>query len=852
MSPLIKKEIRLLFPGWIAAMLLAVFPTIFFGLQGWANFVIPPFAMGVGLLFLAISSFGQEFSFGSFGVLLSQPAERRRIWTIKTGTLLSAFAMVILAFLLSYLVACLYANTSLEKNFPAIYLHRPPLFYSFLEELGMVSLTATAIFSSGLWATLLLRQVAAAFWAALLVPWFTYIGINIALNWLNVPNETLDTIAAIVLLLYSAAGFLWARRLFLRAQDTQWTGGEFSFSWSRKTAGHETTAALSKARHWLSACVWKEIQLHQVNFLIAIVVLALHLMSVVIRKIHPHFVNPNLDFFIETVWVLWLLMPLLIGCAAVAEERKLAVLESQLCQPVSRRLQFSVKFFIALIFSVILGAVVPSVIEWTPNFGLSLWPNYWIFYAAPALFFISFYASTLSRSALPAIGTAIAIPIIVGFEAVLLFMLVLHFADYPRYVLGGLAICLLYLGIPVLVLVMARLTFWNFKWLHENRRLWQTNITVVVASIVAIYVLATAFFYRPWEWLSSLDYPRGPARLTAGTPVKLFSEWNTLAAALPDGRLWYEDFDTTYVNMGEHSFGWMVEFPALHTQQFIGGSDWRKISANFHFILGIHSDGSLWSVPQFWNNRLGRNFPEKPVQIGSDKDWGDVASDGGFFLLLKSNGSLWAWGANDSRDTRLMFRIGDETNWSDLLTPAGGAALVQKRDGSLWAWEPRVNRLFNFTNWNNQWMSYSDNYQWSAGIKTNGHLWFFSHPQGNWDGSQPAYSQKVQLGSSSAWKAIAFSLSDSLILLRDDGTLWKWNPSKLPPFGWDAPEPFHPVQLGRQSDWVALSSYGQHGIALAADGSLWAWDQPSRYVWLAPSRKPMYMGNIFQGAADNP
>jgi len=43
--------------------------------------------------------------------------------------------------------------------------------------------------------------------------------------------------------------------------------------------------------------------------------------------------NQNCDFAIEAVPFLWLLLPWLIGSVAVAEDRKLGVMESQLCLP---------------------------------------------------------------------------------------------------------------------------------------------------------------------------------------------------------------------------------------------------------------------------------------------------------------------------------------------------------------------------------------------------------------------------------------------------------------------------------------------------------------------------------------
>ncbi len=56
-------------------------------------------------------------------------------------------------------------------------------------------------------------------------------------------------------------------------------------------------------------------------------------------------------------------MPLLVGCAAMAEERKMATLESQLCLPVKRWTQFRIKFLVVLMFSVALGAVMPWLLE---------------------------------------------------------------------------------------------------------------------------------------------------------------------------------------------------------------------------------------------------------------------------------------------------------------------------------------------------------------------------------------------------------------------------------------------------------------------------------------------------------
>ena len=65
------------------------------------------------------------------------------------------------------------------------------------------------------------------------------------------------------------------------------------------------------------------------------------------------------DFF----WTLWLVVPVIIGCSAVAEERKWGVAEAQLCLPASRRIQFAAKFIPALVFGTLLGGFMPLLLE---------------------------------------------------------------------------------------------------------------------------------------------------------------------------------------------------------------------------------------------------------------------------------------------------------------------------------------------------------------------------------------------------------------------------------------------------------------------------------------------------------
>jgi hypothetical protein len=92
-----------------------------------------------------------------------------------------------------------------------------------LDALMVGGLGAVAGLAGGLWTTLLFRQVSAAFWFTLLVP--TGLGLLVGQLLGGFPDAVVRVGMCAVLGVYSAVGFVWARRLFQQVQDTQWTGG---------------------------------------------------------------------------------------------------------------------------------------------------------------------------------------------------------------------------------------------------------------------------------------------------------------------------------------------------------------------------------------------------------------------------------------------------------------------------------------------------------------------------------------------------------------------------------------------------------------------------------------------------
>ena len=315
MSPLVKKEIRLLLPSWIAATLLALVQAI---TRPYDFYVAT--LLFFGLTIMALTTIGRETSLNTFSSLLAQPAERMRIWQTKLSVLAGAFLIVLGVWLAAFGIAFMNSNvdaSDAESSYA--------LFIT-------VCLIATATFTGGLWSTLLLRQIAGAFWLTLLVP-AVLVGITAGVLAEHYSDDAIIAILCIVLGIYSVGGFLFARWLFFRAQDVGWSGGVITLpDW--KVLARSPNAVSTRNWRPIFALLKKEVQLQQVSLFGAAGILGLHLGVIILRTYH-HFIKDSVGEVLTSIfWMVWLVLAPVIGSMAVAEERRLGVMEGQLCLPV--------------------------------------------------------------------------------------------------------------------------------------------------------------------------------------------------------------------------------------------------------------------------------------------------------------------------------------------------------------------------------------------------------------------------------------------------------------------------------------------------------------------------------------
>jgi hypothetical protein len=189
MKTLVVKEIRLLLPAFVGAVALAIVPAWLFPYDRWnaEDYSVLFFWFGIALL--SLSSFGREIGLKTLPFMLAQPLDRMRVWWTKIAVLGFLVFLVFDAWWLSDKLHTLVNPSMPNVTFDAM-------------------VFAAVIFATGLWTTLLLRQVTAAFWLTILIPTVIYMAIRAV--------GGTEEIAWAVLAIYAIAGFFLARRRLRR------------------------------------------------------------------------------------------------------------------------------------------------------------------------------------------------------------------------------------------------------------------------------------------------------------------------------------------------------------------------------------------------------------------------------------------------------------------------------------------------------------------------------------------------------------------------------------------------------------------------------------------------------------
>jgi hypothetical protein len=885
MSPLVRKELRSIFPLWLLAMVLAILPVWLVwpgGRDIWAGapgyLVYAPFAVGV--LLLSLTPFGQELNWGTFSILLAQPVSRKRLWRVKVLLLALALFLVFVGLVLSHQLRVDSVMSAAKTTFGRIYsaggvdraLERmiaDTRHEALLDALMVGGLGAVAGLAGGLWTTLLFRQVSAAFWFTLLVP--TGLGLLVGQLLGGFPDAVVRVGMCAVLGVYSAVGFVWARRLFQQVQDTQWTGGVVWVPVWCGAAAHVRTGVAHRKRRALRALLRKELQSQYVNLLLAGALLLIHLAVLAMRALTAGYLSTHrsIAMVLEAFPVLWLAMPLLVASVAIAEERKLGTFETISCIPVSRWRQFGVKLGLALVLGFLLGAVVPLAVEqlgtlvgMPPNtmlaFGTEVLPAAGVtVLAALGITLLAFYGSSLTHNTLQALGS--------GVLACVIASLLIGVAAQPPNIEGvplwGPRLMAWILS-SVMVLALAVLAYLNYRHLQLKAKAWQRNGSVLLMALLSVTIVTSAIYHRFWEVWLPLEPPHpwrafyGGAR--QGAAPKVQASLTRMAALLPDGRLWLRARARLWrrVGQGQGTFFVPGTTGRVHAG-FVPGSNWRDIAVSSSACFAIKTDGSLRDLTGFQPGT--RNAQAELKQVGNSRDWVKISPGLRRYYGLKSDGTLWEWGSSsvpDSKeasreDLRVPAQVGTDTDWVAIAGCDQGT-VAAKADGTLWGLGWVVDRpasgpaKSNILTQPRRWLAFpgpqrpisiSFNGNGVAAVCGDGSLWLggnlpfcFLSP----DVMIRARTEMVRCGTESDWEQVQLLGPLAAVGVKRDGSLWAWDIAQASWLRDKAVAPHVPVSL--YPVWVAVCPYGSTYLTLGRDDTLCVWGEPENDNYYAFNR----------------
>ena len=523
----------------------------------------------------------------------------------------------------------------------------------------------------------------------------------------------------------------------------------------------------------------------------------------------------------------------------MAEERKLGTLQGQFCLPVKWRIQFSVKFRVAMLLSMLFGVVMPVMLEGSrifPNVHFNnplthiadlqavygsqlpmstaqiflgncvgsldrLLPLLILLGLATVIGAISFYASTLTRNTLQALA-----PAVLGMMLMYFLIFALNVPDSFGIDLPWRGWLIYFTGVPVFAIVLLALSFGNFKRVNIGGQVWLQNAFVFAAALVFVIATTAAIYHRTWEKLTPFEPAHGAARLSLSNPPALNDQRNSFSVRLPDGRIWANDYalDIGMLNPLALFLG-DIKLASLGDGHFYDGSNWVSIVHGISLELaGIKTDGTLWvSESPLRRERLANGTWKITkagdlVQFSKETNWNSIVPMGLSMLLVKNDRTLWRWGGtnwnwkNEWPGLRSFTpqRLGMESNWAKVFL-ADGQTFLFRTNGSVWTTSIHGGK-------NQQTIEL-----------------------------EPGFPiERTSLFENGKWRGTTMIRGGLSYILgvRDDGTFCIMADQKL-----NQPSNYYEwtevdLQFGTDTNWLGAAGRGEKVVTLKDDGSLWLWN----------------------------
>jgi hypothetical protein len=319
LPPRVSKEIRALLPVWALAMagLSASFVL-------WNVVALGFIAYGVGVLALGAQSVGQEYGYGTLPMLLSQPIDRRRLLAIKAAVL-APMLLTVLAL----------ASVVFRDAYGHDYAGASELAVLFLPVLCALLLTP--------WLTMLSRSPLGGVVFSIGLSGAILTISRVSAGWLGTSSDA--GIGALLVAWTVAGVFGWQR--FMRLEAIDGTSSALDFP---------RLLPAVRRRHPLWMLMLKELRLQQLTFALVAVYLVGWASLSVVERFDARAVEIPLDVLTPLYLVL---LTLLIGALASAEERQYGTISWQQLLPVRASRQWMVKVTVVFGLAALFGIALP-------------------------------------------------------------------------------------------------------------------------------------------------------------------------------------------------------------------------------------------------------------------------------------------------------------------------------------------------------------------------------------------------------------------------------------------------------------------------------------------------------------
>lgn len=338
-----------------------------------------------------------------------------------------------------------------------------------------------------------------------------------------------------------------------------------------------------------------------------------------------------------------------------------------------------------------------------------------------------------------------------------------------------------------------------------------------------------------------------PAGAWSPAVVSIAASNFTSVALLDDGTVWQWGYDSG---------------SAWRTPHQVDISGVRQIGAGYGHVLALKSDGTVWAWGSNEHGQLGDGTYEdslEPVQAEGLSGVTAISAGKDHSLALKNDGTVWAWGYNaygQIGEGSLNYTgsavpiLVNGLNGITAISSGGSHCLALQGNGTVWAWgenshgilgdgtnesrftpvKSKINDIKAFNAGTNHALAVkSDGGVWAWGYNYKGQLGTGGvslNDQGmvSFGPEADNYNPDIVRGVSDM-KAVAAGGSHS-VALASDGTVWAWGSNDDGQLGQGAAggdDQTSPAQVKGIDGATAVAAGMYHTLALKSDGSVWAW-----------------------------